>query len=81
MRRILCGCSFFWWICEKIFKSVCLGQESARIVLSIILEKNIRKVRVHSAACGKSEAGRMDDIVKAALDKAYQESLFEEFQL
>ncbi|MBD5472691.1 MAG: hypothetical protein HDR20_07290 [Lachnospiraceae bacterium] len=28
-----------------------------------------------------SEAGRTDDIVKAALDKAYQKSLFEEFQL
>ena len=28
-----------------------------------------------------SEAGRMDDIVRAALDKGYQASLFKEFDL
>lgn len=28
-----------------------------------------------------NEAGRLEDIVKAASDKAYQESLFEEFGL
>lgn len=28
-----------------------------------------------------NEAGRTDDIVKAALDKAYQERLFEKFHL
>ncbi|MDE7250222.1 MAG: Rpn family recombination-promoting nuclease/putative transposase [Lachnospiraceae bacterium] len=37
--------------------------------------------RVNLLIARLSEAGRMDDIVKAALDKAYQESLFEEFHL
>lgn len=47
----------------------------------------------HDAGCDKgqdrvnlliiklSEAGRVEDIMKAAKDKAYQESLFEEFGL
>ncbi|MBD5394933.1 MAG: hypothetical protein HDR71_11820 [Lachnospiraceae bacterium] len=37
--------------------------------------------RVNLLNARLSEAGRMADIVKAALDKEYQESLFEEFHL
>lgn len=37
--------------------------------------------RVNLLTIKLSEAGRTDDIVKAALDKAYQERLFEEFHL
>ena len=37
--------------------------------------------RVNLLNARLSEAGRMDDIVKAAMDKAYQESLFKEFHL
>lgn len=39
------------------------------------------KDRVNLLNARLSEVGRMDDIVKAALDKVYQESLFEEFHL
>ena len=37
--------------------------------------------RVNLLNARLSEAGRTDDIVKAALDKEYQKSLFEEFHL
>lgn len=37
--------------------------------------------RVNLLIVRLNEAGRMDDIVKAALDKTYQERLFAEFNL
>lgn len=37
--------------------------------------------RVNLLNAKLSEAGRMDDIIKAALSKEYQQRLFEEFHL